>query len=301
MRCAPVCRWYLGCHEGGCSGCPGSQIHPTPTYLLWSHRFEDQLHQEHNGARLPVHLDQETADHCAAIFGCTNRTFPQNYPGLPLSDSKLSVAAFSSYVDKTDRFLSSWQSSLLNNMGIVLINSVLDAQLVYIMLATQVPQETLSQINRRRRSFLWVGNKDFSAGRCLVAWPTVCTTKELDGLGIWDFGTHNIYLLLNLIHRLHYAQASAWANWIREKANIENLKGRDLGNQWNYSEPFYRCIKLWRRLSLGTTPYHNPFLVWCLVRRWSSWKMISTPFLPLRQDKLHCTACHPLRSPGTLY
>jgi hypothetical protein len=56
------------------------------------------------------------------------------------------------------------------------------------------------------------------------------TTKELGGLGIRDFGTHNICLLLNLIHRLHCTEASAWVNWIREKADIANLKGRDLGN-----------------------------------------------------------------------
>jgi len=33
---------------------------------------------------------------------CANQTFPQNYLGLPLSDSKLSVAAFSSYVRVQD-------------------------------------------------------------------------------------------------------------------------------------------------------------------------------------------------------
>jgi len=65
-----------------------------------------------------------------------------------------------------------------------------------------------------------------------VAWTNVCTTKELGGLGIRDFGTHNICLLLNLVHRLHCADASAWAQWIRGKADIANMKGENLGHHW---------------------------------------------------------------------
>ena len=120
---------------------------------------------------VPIHMDAGLAADCVTIMGCAHQSFPQNYLGLPLSASKLPVSAFSTYVDRTDKFLSSWQASLLNTMGrVVLINSVLDAQLVYIMSAMQIPQETISQIDKRHRSFLWAGNKEFSGGKCLVAW-----------------------------------------------------------------------------------------------------------------------------------
>jgi len=98
-------------------------------------------------------------------------------------------------------------------------------------ITTAIPPETINQIDRRRRSFR-AGNKEFSAAKCLVAWPNVCTTKELGGLEIKDFGTHNICLLLNLIHRLHSADLSAWANWIRERADIANMQGDNLGHHW---------------------------------------------------------------------
>jgi len=151
---------------------------------------------------VPIHMDMVLASQGAAKIGCSQQSFPQNYLGLPLSANKLPVSAFSTYVDRTDKFLSSWQASLLNNMGrVVLINSVLDSQLVYIMSAAQITPEVIKQIGKRRRSFLWAGNKDFSAAKCLVAWPKVCTTKDLGGLGIRDFGTHNVCLLRNLIHR----------------------------------------------------------------------------------------------------
>jgi hypothetical protein len=195
---------------------------------------------------VPIHMEAELADQCAEIIGCTQQSFPQNYLGLPLSASKLPVSAFTTYIDRTDKFLSSWQASLLNNMGrVVLINSVLDSQLVYIMSATQVPPEVIKQIDKRRRSFLWAGNKDFSAAKCLVAWPNVCTTKELGGLGIKDFGIHNICLLLNLIHCLHCADSSAWTHWIREHADIANMQGDNMGHHWDLLRsllPLYQAI-----------------------------------------------------------
>ena len=191
-------------------------------------------------------MDADLVDQCTAAIGCSKQSFPQNYLGLPLSASKLPQSAFSTYVDKTDRFLSSWQASVLNNMGrVVLINSVLDSQLVYIMSATQVPPDVIKLIDRRRRSFLWSGNKESSAAKCLVAWTNVCTTKEWGGLGIRDLGTQNICLLLNLIHRLHCAHSSAWAAWIRQRADIANMRCDNLGHHWKLLRsllPLYQAI-----------------------------------------------------------
>jgi hypothetical protein len=101
---------------------------------------------------VPIHMDADLVDQCTSAIGCSKQSFPQNYLGLPLSASKLPQSAFSTYVDKTDRFLSSWQASVLNNMGrVVLINSILDSQLVYIMSATQVPPDVIKLIDRRRQ------------------------------------------------------------------------------------------------------------------------------------------------------
>ena len=62
--------------------------------------------------------------------------FPQVYLGLPLSCEKLRLSAFDPYIARANRYLAGWQASLLNPMGrTVLINSVLDGQLGYVMSA----------------------------------------------------------------------------------------------------------------------------------------------------------------------
>jgi hypothetical protein len=154
--------------------------------------------------------------------------FPQPYLGLPLSVNKLSLSAFNPYVQKTDRYLSSWQAGLLNPMGkAVLVNSVLDSQLVYFMSSLQLQPLVIHQLDKRLRAFLRSGDQTgrSSPASCLVAWIRVCMPKELGCLGIKDMGTQNICLLLKLIQRLHFPQSSAWAQWVQSRISTCTLKG----------------------------------------------------------------------------
>jgi hypothetical protein len=76
----------------------------------------------------------------------------------------------------------------------------------------------------------------------LVAWPNVCTTKELGGLGIqglWHC------LLLNIVHRLHCASASAWGSWIRAHVDLSSMNAENLGTHWELLRsllPLYQAI-----------------------------------------------------------
>jgi hypothetical protein len=156
------------------------------------------------------------------------------------------VAAFNPYIARTDAFLSSWQASLLNKMGrVVMINSVLDSQLVYAISALCVPPTTIMEIDKRRRAFLWAGEANISSAKCLVAWEKCYTTKDLGGLGIKDFATQNICLLLKLIHKLHCSQNSAWEAWVRANTNFATLQGHLQGNRWETLRsilPLYKAL-----------------------------------------------------------
>jgi hypothetical protein len=58
-------------------------------------------------------MEDEAVQQCVQILGCRQESFPQTYLGLPLSVSKLPVSAFAPYISKADRYLASWQASLL--------------------------------------------------------------------------------------------------------------------------------------------------------------------------------------------
>lgn len=200
----------------------------------------------HKSSLVPLHLDQELIDQCVNVLGCRLESFPQNYLGLPLSASKLHSAVFRTYIDRTESFLSSWQASLLNTMGrVVLVNLVLDSQLVYAMSSISIPPTVIKEIDKRRRAFMWSGRAQTSSAKCLVAWENCCTTKELGGIGIREFGTHNICLLLKLIHRLHSFETSAWGSWVRQHVNLANLKGDLAGQHWDMLRsllPLYQAL-----------------------------------------------------------
>lgn len=104
---------------------------------------------------------------------------------------------------------------------VVLVNSVLDSQINYLMCALSLPPGFIKQVDKRRRIFMWAGNQENSTAQYLVAWKNVCTTKELGGLGTKDLGAQNICLLLKLIHRLHTAGASAWACCVRLNGHVK--------------------------------------------------------------------------------
>jgi hypothetical protein len=96
--------------------------------------------------------------------------------GLPLSNEKLKLSAFSPLIAKTDKYLSGWQASLLNPMGrVVLVNTVLDSQLIYTMSVLLLPQGT---IDCRHRSFLWTGEDRAHGAQCLVAGKMYVSQKS---------------------------------------------------------------------------------------------------------------------------
>ena len=184
-------------------------------------------------------MDEQVVTDCVQAIGCRREGFPQPYLGLPLSVHKLPLSAFTTYIQKTDRYLSSWQAQLLNPMG--------RAVLVYFMSSLQLPPSIIHQMDRKRRAFLWSGEKTgkSSPASCLVAWTTVCAPKDLGGLGIKDMGTQNICLLLKLLHKLHFPQSSAWAQWVHGRASISSLKGDIHSEHWEVLRsllPLYQAI-----------------------------------------------------------
>jgi hypothetical protein len=52
---------------------------------------------------VPMHIPDRDLPACLQVLGCRQEGFPQTYLGLPLSCSKLKLAAFDPYICKADR------------------------------------------------------------------------------------------------------------------------------------------------------------------------------------------------------
>jgi hypothetical protein len=116
---------------------------------------------------VPIHMEEQAVNNCVQIIGCRREGFPQPYLGLPSSVHKLPLSACTPYIQKADRYLSSWQAQLLNPMGrAVLVNSVLDSQLVYFMSSLQLPPSVIHQNGQEKKSFpvVWREDRQVIAG-----------------------------------------------------------------------------------------------------------------------------------------
>lgn len=124
---------------------------------------------------VPMHVDQTKLDRIVRILQCKQASFPQTYLGLPLSNIRLNLTAFSPLIASIDRHLATWQATLLNHQGrLTLINSVLDGICNYTMQALALPPGIVTVIDAKRRAFLWSGSdKDIwsqmfgQLGRCI--------------------------------------------------------------------------------------------------------------------------------------
>jgi hypothetical protein len=225
---------------------------------------------------VPIHVPEQTVSLCVQAIGCSRESFPQQYLGLPLSATKLPISNFNTYIQKADKFLSSWQADLLNPMGRgIMVNAVLDSILVYLMSSMQLPQKTIQAMDAKRRAFFWSADKNghCSSGSCLVAWENLCCPREFGGLGVRDLGIQNICLLLKLVHRLHCPQSSAWARWVQSRASICSLQGDLHGEHWQALRsilPLYQAIttvsvgdgrtcSFWHDIWVGDEPLADRF------------------------------------------
>jgi hypothetical protein len=88
----------------------------------------------------PMHIPQSEFQDILHILQCQEGSFPQVYLGLPLSNVKLRLSAFTTLIANVDRYLAGWRATLLSTAGrVVLINSVLDGLPSYGMGAMMLP------------------------------------------------------------------------------------------------------------------------------------------------------------------
>jgi len=165
---------------------------------------------------LPIHCAEENLDLIQNLLPCEMLDFPCKYLGLPLTIKKLTKQQVQPIIDKIADQLPGWKADLLTRAGrVIQVQYVLTGILIYVAMATDLPPWALKAIDKIRRAFLWRGRKEAKGGHCLIAWPRVCRSRELGGLGIADLKALSIALKARWPWLKRSEPNKPWANRCR--------------------------------------------------------------------------------------
>jgi hypothetical protein len=147
------------------------------------------------------------------MLPCEISDFLCKYLGLPLSIRKLTKEQLQPIIDRIADQLSVWKAELMTRAGrVVQVQHVLTAMLVYLVMSTDLPIWAIKAIDKIRRGSIWRGRKESNGGHCLIAWPKVCRSRELGGLGISDLKSLSLALRLRWPWLRNSEPNKPWAN-----------------------------------------------------------------------------------------
>ena len=115
-------------------------------------------------------------------------------------------------VDTVARRIPTWKAGLITTAGrLTLAQSTLSAILVHVSITCVLSPWAIRQIDKRRHAFLWAGTESVAAGKCKVAWTSVCSPRIYGGLGLLDLRTLGFALRLRWEWQRHQPNAPAWS------------------------------------------------------------------------------------------
>lgn len=75
-----------------------------------------------------------------------------------------------------------WKAGLLNHAGrAMLAKTTLSAIPVHVAICCALSPWAISAIDKCRRGFIWAGTTSVAGGKCKIAWPVVCSPRDLVG------------------------------------------------------------------------------------------------------------------------
>ncbi|GFY84194.1 hypothetical protein Acr_03g0009680 [Actinidia rufa] len=140
-------------------------------------------------------INSEDLDSIKEISGFSQGSFPFRYLGIPVADSRLTIAQFSPLIDKITDYISAWAGANLSYAGRTeLVKSVLQGVECFWLTILPIPAGVKAKIVQICRNFLWSGSCS-SHKRPLVSWKEVTLPKDEGGLGIGDIKAWNKALI----------------------------------------------------------------------------------------------------------
>ena len=169
----------------------------------------------------PIRCSEEQVAAVRAVFPCQLSPFPCRYLGAPLSLRRLSRADEQQFVDAVARRIPTWKAGLITAAGrLTLAQSTLSAIPVHVSITCVLSPWAIGQIDKRRRAFIWAGAESVAAGKCKVAWTSVCSPRAFGGLGIPDLRTLGFALRLRWEWQRRQPDAPAWARLPSKESKV---------------------------------------------------------------------------------
>lgn len=138
-----------------------------------------------------------------------DRALPNYYLGMLWGIIARSLRFWMESLRRQKR-VANWKAQRLSWGGkVTLINSVPDALFKYAMSLFPLPSKVEERLDKLRRDFLWLGNKE-GTGIHSVKWQTTLLSKKEGGLGIKKLSVQNESLLSKWLWRFVHEELVLW-------------------------------------------------------------------------------------------
>ena len=162
-------------------------------------------------------VEQEQKEQIANMLNCRLGDWPMRYLGLPLSDHRLGIQAFSGVVDKMKKILDPWKGRTLFSGGrLVLTNSCLTSLPIYTMGFYLLPKTIHTEMDQIRSNFFWQGDRDEFKYH-MAKMDTIYRPRNQGGLGMINTKIMNDCLLDKWIWKIHKGADELWFQLIKAK------------------------------------------------------------------------------------
>ncbi|XP_073046080.1 uncharacterized protein [Primulina eburnea] len=174
------------------------------------------------------------------------------YLGVPSIHGRVTNNLFKKVLDRVKSRLEGWKTKYLSFAGRkVLVQSVLNAILLYSMQTNLLPMGVCSEIEKITRKFLWGGK--IGKQKChLVKWDVVSSPKSLGGLGIKRMYPLNQALLTKLGWRLMEEKESLWTLVLKGKYTRNSTDSRSFKSRQGSSKVWQGISKIMQYVEKGT-------------------------------------------------